>query len=153
VGLVLIPLSFTVFGLLLGAQAHGGMATLVGAVGGLLFGLLVVLVAGGVLSLSHAELRARPALIARALSEGAALLLPFAILALVAELGLHWSAVQVFASSGLMASMSASGAAATKHGGKGGMLGTVLPMAAGGVLMVLWMGVGVLLSMMGGRSG
>jgi hypothetical protein len=113
VGLVLTPLSFVVFGLLMGRPLHSASATLVGAVGGLFFGVVVLLV--------------------------------------VAEFGLHWNAGQVFAASGLMASVSACGAAAGKHGGKAGAWGVILPMLGGGVLMLLWMGAGMLLGMMGGR--
>lgn len=150
-GIVLTPLSFAVFGLLMSRQMHSPSVTIVGAVLGLLFGLLVLVTVAGTLAAGHAALRSQPALILRSLSDGAALLLPFALLALVAEFGLHWNAGQVFASAGLMASVSACGAAAGKHSGKAGAWGTILPLLGGGVLMLLWMGAGMLPGMMGGR--
>ncbi len=142
-GLVWFPLGFAVFGLLISRQA------VLGAGAGALFGLLVLVVAAVALLLGHAAVRAQGGLLRRSLSDGALVLLPFAVVALVAELGLHWNAGQIVASSGLMASVGACSAAAGKHGGRSGVFGSLLTLLASGALLLAWMGLGTVLSKVG----
>ena len=123
---------------------HGltGMPKFAGvAVGGFLFGLMAVVLLSGLLALCNPGAFKRPrglwGLLGAA-SEGLLLLLPFTILALLAELLLGWNAAQAFAAAGLMASAPGMGAAAMKRGGNR-WANLILPSLAGLALSAAWM--------------
>ncbi len=65
-------------------------------------------------------------------------LIPFSILALIAELYLGWSAVQVFTSAGIMAAVSAVGMEISKHGNVG-KIATFTALGTGLVLSFVWL--------------
>ena len=84
--------------------------------------------------------------ISRAAGTGLLLLLPFAALALVAELLLGWNASQAFASTALVAACGAAGAEVGRRGGAG-LRNVLVPAVSAFLLSTAW----VLLSVLAGR--
>ncbi len=142
-GTTLSTVCFGVLGALV--ARHIGPTALVvalGVAGGLIFGKVLAMVLGGIVWASNASVRSEPGGVARALSDGVVVLIPFTILAALAELYLGWSAVQSFASAGIMASSAGVGAAAARSGG--GWRTVALPAVGGMILSAAWMAACVL---------
>jgi hypothetical protein len=151
-------------GFFLAPICYGSMAWLlsrrlpVGALGatlvvlaGFVLGLLATLFLRVVMTVCNLGLRKQPgASVGRAASEGALVLLPFTVHAILAEVLLGWSAVQVFASAGTMASAAAMGAAAMKQGG-GRWANTLGPSLGGMVLSAAWMTFCAIAALLGSR--
>ena len=72
-----------------------------------------------------------------AVCSGFLMVIPFAVLALVAELVLRWNAVQAFASVGLMTAGGAAGLELAKSGDRQ-LLNAVVPAIGGFILTVVW---------------
>ena len=73
-----------------------------------------------------------------AASNGLLLLLPFAVLALVAELLLGWNASQTFSSAGLMTACGAVGVEVSRSGG-GQLRSMLVPTAIAFAMATAWM--------------
>jgi hypothetical protein len=104
----------------------------------------------GLLSLVNGKvLRERgPGAIAEAVSKGLLMLLPFTILAALAELGLGWNAVQPFMTAGVMTAASFAGAEAIRLGG-GRMTNVVVASATGLAFSTAWLVLVALASSLG----
>lgn len=141
-GLILAPFCLAALAWLVARRAFAGIPKVAGATaGGFLFGVIAIVLLFMLLALCNIKTLRQPGglkKIAGAASEGALLLLPLSVLALLAELLLHWNAAQVFAAAGLMGSAAAMGSAATKRGG-GWILNLALPTLAGLALSAVWM--------------
>lgn len=112
---------------------------------GLLFGFLL-LCACGLALLSGMLSVLNPALVRMhggqaglvAVVSGMLLIVPFTVLALIADLGLGWSAAQTFATAGVMTGSAAVGMEMSKLG-LGRLANSVVPSLAGGLFVVVWM--------------
>ncbi|MCU0756016.1 MAG: hypothetical protein MUE46_12970 [Xanthomonadales bacterium] len=111
-------LALGVFGGLAGTHAPGGAGgALLGAVVATLGGLLLIGLLKGLLGAVNRG-RVSDAAVPRSVDEAFVLLLPYALLAALAEGVLGWSAVQAFSSAGLMTAAGLAGAGAIAQGGK-----------------------------------
>ncbi len=123
---------------------HNAIGGGIGAIIGVIFGLLAVHLLVMILRLANSKTdRDR---ISRAAGTGLLLLLPFAALALVAELLLGWNASQAFASTALVAACGAAGAEVGRRGGAG-LRSVLVPAVSAFLLSTAW----VLLSVLAGR--
>ena len=142
---------FAVLGWLTGQHLErgGGLAVVFAALG-VLFGLLGLGVMGWILDLSAPAARRThgQGAIQGAVSRGFLLLLPFTVLALVAEVGLGWNTVQAFASAGIMLAGAAVGAEMGKLE-EGRPLLALAPALAAAALAFAWMMVGLLAQWLG----
>lgn len=112
-------LALGLFGGLSGVQAPGGaVGALLGAVLATLGGLALIAVLKGLLGAINRGRVADAAGIARAVDAAFVLLLPYALLAALAEGVFGWSAVQAFANAGLMSAAGLAGAGPIALGGR-----------------------------------
>jgi len=129
--------------------AGGGTALVVLA--GLIFGFASALFLRIVLAVCNVgQPRDDGSSIGRAASDGALVLLPFTVLALLAELLLGWNATQAFASAAIMASSAAIGASAGRLGGRRWASSIGLSLA-GVLLSASWMVFCALVALGAGR--
>jgi len=113
-----------------------------GLTGAAAVGLLVVT---GLMHILNGEVvRAHGALAALgAVASSMLMLLPFAVLALIAELALGWQAVQAFASAGIMVGAAGIGGEMARLGPPRA-LNTLVPLGAGGLFAGAWVVFGAL---------
>ena len=112
-------IAFGVFGGLSGAHAPGGViGSALGAVIATLGGLAVVGLLKGLLGVINRGRVTDPAIVARAVDDAFLLLLPYALLAALAEGMFGWSAVQAFSAAGLMSAAGLAGGGVIAHGGR-----------------------------------
>jgi hypothetical protein len=129
-------LAFAAFGgLVVWRMGASALAAGSGVVVGALFGFLVSYVL--VLALSSTNPSLGRAAVTEAAETGFLLILPFAILALAAELLLGWQASQVFSSAALMTSGGAVGIEVVRRGG-GQVRGVLVPSAVAFLLSAAW---------------
>lgn len=130
-------LAFAAFGGLVGwrmgaSPLSSGAGAVVGAA--FAFGATYLLVQA--ITLAHPGLGREAVL--EAAATGLLLLLPFAVLALVAELLLGWNASQAFSSAGLMTACGAVGVEVSRRGG-GRLRSMLVPTGIAVALAVAWM--------------
>jgi hypothetical protein len=112
-------IAFGLFGGLSGAHAPGGLpGSLLGAVIATLGGLALVGVLKGVLGAVNRGRLADAAVVTRSVDDAFLLLLPYALLAALAEGVFGWSAVQAFSAAGLMSAAGLAGGGAIAQGGR-----------------------------------
>lgn len=112
-------IAFGVLGGLSGAHAPGGaIGSLLGAVIATLGGFAMVGFLKGLLGVVNRGRVADPAVVARAVDDAFLLLLPYALLAALAEGMFGWSAVQAFSAAGLMSAAGLAGGGMLAHGGR-----------------------------------
>jgi hypothetical protein len=94
----------------------------------------------GLLSLVNGKARRQhgPGAFTKAVSSGLLMLLPFTMLAALAELVLGWNAVQPFMTAGVMTAAGLAGAEAVRLGG-GRLINAVAPALAGLAFSSLWL--------------
>lgn len=111
--------AFGLFGGLSGAHAPGGVAgSLLGAVIASLGGLALMGVLKGLLGAVNRGRVADSAVVTRSVDDAFLLLLPYALLAVLAEGMFGWSAVQAFSAAGLMSAAGLAGGGMLAHGGR-----------------------------------
>ncbi len=137
--------AFAAFGGLVGWRVvHNAIGGGVGAIFGALFAFLAVQLLVMILRLVNPRMDRDG--ISKAAATGLLMLLPFAALALVAELLLGWNASQAFASAALVTACGAVGAEVGRRGG-GGLRSVLVPAVIAFLLSTAW----VLLSILAGR--
>ena len=129
-------LAFAAFGGLVGwRMGASALAAGVGVAGGAGFAILAASVLVFVLGLANPHLER--AALREAAESGFLLILPFAVLALAAELALGWQASQVFSSAALMTSGGAVGMEVARRGG-GALRSALVPSGVAFLLSVAW---------------
>jgi hypothetical protein len=129
-------LGFAAFGGLVGwRMGPTALAAAVGVAGGAVFAVVAASLLVFVLGLANPNL-GREAL-REAAETGFLLILPFAALALAAELALGWQASQVFSSAALMTSGGAVGMEVARRGG-GALRSALVPSAVALLLSAAW---------------
>jgi hypothetical protein len=137
--------AFAAFGGLVGWRVvHNAIGGGIGAIFGAVFALLAVHLLVMILRLTNSK--ADRDGISQAAGTGLLLLLPFAALALVAELLLGWNASQAFASAALVTACGGVGAEVVRRGG-GGLRSVLVPAVLAFLLSAAW----ILLSVLAGR--
>jgi uncharacterized membrane protein (UPF0136 family) len=130
-------LAFAAFGGLVGWRIGASpLSTASGLVVGAAFAFAATYLLVGAITLAHPGLGREAVL--EAASTGLLLLLPFAVLALVAELILGWNASQTFSSAGLMTACGAVGVEVSRRGG-GTLRSMLVPTAIAVALAAAWM--------------
>jgi uncharacterized membrane protein (UPF0136 family) len=130
-------LAFAAFGGLVGWRIGvSPLSTASGLVVGAAFAFAATYLLVGAITLAHPGLGREAVL--EAASTGLLLLLPFAVLALVAELLLGWNASQTFSSAGLMTACGAVGVEVSRRGG-GTLRSMLVPTAIAVALAAAWM--------------
>jgi hypothetical protein len=131
--------SLATLGALTGRHVNDPMVGLAGAAAAVILGELAVWVLRGMLSLGNASVRADhgAAALRAAVDDGFRMLLPYAALALIADLGLGWQSAQAFSAAGLLTAGSLAGAALTAKGGAS-VYNALLPMAVLLPLVAAW---------------
>ena len=130
-------LAFAAFGGLVGWRIGASpLSTASGLVVGAAFAFAATYLLVGAITLAHPGLGREAVL--EAASTGLLLLLPFAVLALVAELLLGWNASQTFSSAGLMTACGAVGVEVSRRGG-GTLRSMLVPTAIAVALAAAWM--------------
>jgi hypothetical protein len=121
--------SLAALGALTGRHLGSAEAVFAGALAGLILGEASVWVLRALLQAGNVSVRTEHdvAVVRTAVDEGFLMLLPFAVLALVAELGLGWNSVQAFAAAGLLTAGGLAGSAMTAQGGSA-FYNAVIPM-------------------------
>jgi hypothetical protein len=117
---------------------------------GLLLAVGFVAVLGMLLYAANGRARAQvggPAFVT-ALSQSLLMLLPFTVLAAVAEIALGWNAVQPFMTAGVMTAAGFAGAEAMRLGG-GRLTNAIVPALAGLAFTSLWLMLSTLASSLG----
>ncbi|MEI6287889.1 MAG: hypothetical protein WCP79_15400 [Bacillota bacterium] len=139
----IVIICFCLFGILgtysLVAQ-HGYLLLAVGALQGLVFAFLAIRIMTAVVSLTNRDLQLQygKSFAGRAVAYGMAYMLPFAILAVIADRFLHWPGVTLFTATGIMATGSAIGAEISKAG-KVKVMNYVLPSIIALIISIAWM--------------
>jgi hypothetical protein len=102
--------------------------------------LLGMLLLMGILHVLNPDLARRygPLAALVPVASGMLLVVPFTVLALIAELVLHWSAAQAFATAGVMTGAAAIGME-TSRLGSARMANSLVPSLAGGLFVAAWM--------------
>jgi hypothetical protein len=130
-------LAFAAFGGLVGWRMGASpLSAAVGLVVGAAFAFGATYLLVQAIHLTHPGL-GRDA-VQEAASNGLLLILPFAVLALVAELLLGWNASQTFSSAGLMTACGAVGVEVSRRGG-GRLRSMLVPTAMAVALAAVWM--------------
>ena len=130
-------LAFAAFGGLVGWRIGASpLSTASSLVVGAAFAFAATYLLVGAITLAHPGLGREAVL--EAASTGLLLLLPFAVLALVAELLLGWNASQTFSSAGLMTACGAVGVEVSRRGG-GTLRSMLVPTAIAVALAAAWM--------------
>lgn len=112
-------IAFGLLGGLGGAHAPGGAAgSALGALVATLGGLALIGFLKGLLGAINRGRVADPALVVRAVDDAFLLLLPYALLAVLAEGMFGWSAVQAFSAAGLTSAAGVAGGSLLAHGGR-----------------------------------
>ena len=138
------------FTTLAGLAAYRGNPSLkpvaVAAVGGLVAAWLCLWLFGRLLYTFNGAVRQKYGWkgVRQAVGRNFLLLIPYTVLALLADMVLGWNASLTFASAGIMTSGSAVGAELMVKGG-GKLANMLLPMAGGMGFTMLWMTIGSLL--------
>lgn len=135
--------SFAAFGALVGWRIGDSslVAAGLGAVLGALFALLGTYLLVLVLVLANPRLGRD--VVGEATATGLLLLLPFAVLALAAELALGWNASQTFSSAGLMTACGAVGVEVGRRGGAG-LRSVLVPTVIAFLLSTAWVSLSAL---------
>ena len=129
-------LAFAAFGGLIGWRVGASpVSTVLGVAIGAAFAFAGAFVLTEALSMTNPHLE-RPA-VREAAASGFLLILPFAILALTAEILLGWKASQVFSSAGLMTACGAVGVEVGRRGG-GKLRSMLVPTATAFLLSTAW---------------
>jgi hypothetical protein len=117
---------------------------------GLVAALAFVGALWGLLSLVNGRVRRErgPGALAKAISSGLLMLLPFTLLAALAELGLGWNAVQPFMTAGVMTAAGLAGAEAVRLGG-GRLANAVVTSLTGLAFSSMWLVLSTLASSLG----
>lgn len=128
-------LIFGFFGLIAALQRDEEWAFVVIAI---VFGVVGIGVLQGLLKRYNAIAKENPAIIAESIEQGLAFMIPFALLAFLADGILGWQSAQAFFAAGLSAVATTSGAVVLKYGGDkwGGFLWPMIWALSGSVL---WM--------------
>lgn len=110
------------------------------ALGGVIYAWIGLAVLGRLLYVFNRKVRKQHgySAIKNAMGNGFLLLLPFTVLALVAELYLGWNAVQAFTAAGIMTGGATAGMELAKAG-SGKLAGMILPSLGAFVLSGAWM--------------
>jgi hypothetical protein len=110
------------------------------ALGLALLGLAGLLLLSGLLHLVNPEITHTHGALATlvAVASGMLLVIPFTVLALIAELALGWSAAQPFATAAIMTGATGVGVELSRLGASR-LANTVLPALAGGLFVAAWM--------------
>jgi len=138
---VLAVLCFGVLGALTGRRVGPEPQVLVGfAFGGIVFAWLGLTILGRVLYVFNSRVRKQYgyAAVSNAIGSGFLMLLPFTVLAAVAELYLGWNAVQAFSAAGIMTGGASAGMELARIGG-GRLAGMMLPILGAFVLSGAWL--------------
>lgn len=116
-----------------------------GVFAGVIFSIVSSFALAGFLHATNPQVRQQQGFMGawQSFNTGFMMLIPFTVLALVAETVLGWNAVQVFASAGIMTAGATVGVELAKLG-KGGFITGLLPAGAAFFLSALWMGLGIL---------
>ena len=129
-------LAFAAFGGLIGWRVGASpVSTVLGVAIGAAFAFAGAFVLTTALSMANPHLE-RPA-VREAAATGFLLILPFAVLALAAEILLGWKASQVFSSAGLMTAFGAVGVEVSRRGG-GKLRSMLVPTATAFLLSTAW---------------
>lgn len=130
------PVCFALFGWLTAARLSLELSQMLGFA---LFGALFAFASACVISLVLFVVNHEIGLsgVWAAVGKGFLMMIPFAVLAVVAEVGLHWNAVQAFASVGLMSAGAAAGMELAKINGKPLANGAV-PALSAVLLALVW---------------
>jgi hypothetical protein len=129
-------LAFAAFGGLIGWRVGASpVSTVLGVALGAAFAFAGAFVLTTALSMANPHLE-RPA-VREAAASGFLLMLPFAILALAAEILLGWKASQVFSSAGLMTACGAVGVEVGRRGG-GKLRSMLVPTVTAFLLSTAW---------------
>lgn len=145
-------LCFAIFGALTARHISDDWFTIAGGV----FLGIILAVAGsfamaGFLSITNPQVQKQHGFMGlwRSVNTGFIMLVPFTLLAMVSELALDWSAVQVFASAGIMTVGATIGVEMSKLG-KHGFITGLLPSAAAFALSATCMALGTLARFLAG---
>lgn len=136
------------------SESSGGYIAAL-AVAGAGIGLAVIaLLGGGLQRLNPSVVSSRGAgAIAAAVGHGFALLVPFTVMAAIAQLGLEWNATVVFTSAGILTSGSAAGAEVARLGGRK-LASVIVPVLIGMAAVTLWsLGLAVAPEVISGAGG
>jgi len=130
------PACFAIFGWLTATHLQFRTGQMVGyALVGALFGIASVYVLSLVLAAVNSKVSVKKA--RTAVIKGFLLIIPFAILAVLAEMVLRWNAVQAFASVGLMSAGGAAGLEMVKISGRQ-MVNGIVPAISAVILTLAW---------------
>lgn len=137
--IVVVLACFAALGAL--AATGGSTAAYIAALaaGGLVIGAVVLAIQSGVLAAVNGPLRreAGAAAIRGSVARGFLLLVPFTIMAAVAELAVGWDAALVMSSAALMTSSGSAGADVARRGGRR-LPSTFLPLLIAMAAATLW---------------
>lgn len=139
--MVVAVLCFGVLGALTGRRLGPEAQVLAGfALGGIVFAWLGLVILGRALYVFNGRVRKRYGYVAvrNAMGNGFLMLMPFTVLAAVAELYLGWNAAQAFSAAGIMTGGATVGMELAKAGG-GRLSSMALPSLGAFVLSGAWM--------------
>jgi hypothetical protein len=116
-----------------------------GVFAGIIFSIFSSFAGAGFLHVTSPQVRKQQGFAGawQSFNTGFMMLIPFTVLALIAELALGWNAVQVFASAGIMTAGATMGVELAKLG-KRGFIAGLLPTGAAFFLSASWMGLSIL---------
>lgn len=122
--------SLAVLGALTGLHLGASEALFAGAGAAVIVGEVAILLLRALLHVGNGSVRSEHGaqVVRTAVDEGFLMLLPFAALALLAELGFGWESVQAFAAAGLLTAGGLAGGTLTSKGGSA-IYNAVAPMA------------------------
>ncbi|MGE4072293.1 MAG: hypothetical protein AB7E72_14075 [Lysobacterales bacterium] len=122
--------SLATLGALTGLHLGATEAMFAGAGAALILGEFAIVLLRALLHAGNGSVRAEHGtqVVRAAVDEGLLMLLPFAALALLAELGFGWESVQAFAAAGLLTAASLAGSTLTAKGGSA-VYNALAPMA------------------------
>lgn len=139
-------LCFAVMGGLTARHISDDPKMIVGGVfAGVIFSIITSFAVAGFLHVASPQIRQQRGFMGawQSFNTGFMMLIPFTVLALIAELALGWNAAQVFASAGIMTAGATMGVEMSKLG-KRSFIAGLLPSGAAFVLSALWMALGIL---------
>jgi hypothetical protein len=131
--------SLAALGALTGLHLGSSEALFAAAGAAVILGEVAILLLRALLHVGNGSVRAEHGaqVVRAAVDEGFLMLLPFAVLALLAELGLGWESVQAFAAAGLLTSGGLAGSAMTAKGGSA-LYNVIMPMSVMAAAVTGW---------------